>query len=98
MRILPVFLWITSCAAATLYLILALVGGLPETPVYALLMAIVYAELYRVARKLENARLWSVLLYPLPLILFLLVFFWSLAKKILGLNVKWKGRSIRLEK
>lgn len=97
-RVAAVFFWITACVSAPLYLIVSLVQGSPEALAYAALLVLLWGELWRVARRLENAKVWAVLAYPLPLLLFILVFFWSLAKKVLGLNVKWKGRRIRLEK
>ena len=80
-----------------LYLIAAL---LPQSGVPLPLAAAVYllwaAELFRLTRPLGKFRLAAVLLYPVPLAVFLAVFLVSLQKKLTHGTVQWKGRRIAL--
>lgn len=91
----PAILWVTSCFCAPLNLALSLPDPDLTAVVYGGLSLVWVAELARISRKLGNFS-WGVLAaYPLFLLLFIGVFLLSLAKKVLGLEVTWKGRRIR---
>ncbi len=95
--LLTTFLWVSGCTSAVLYLIAAL---LPQSGVLLPLAAAVYllwaAELFRLTRPLGKFRFAAVLLYPVPLAVFLAVFLVSLQKKLTHGTVQWKDRRIAL--
>ncbi len=90
-----VFLWVSALANLPLQLILAafrldvsflLVGG-----IFYLLLCV---HLFAVARKIGTFRTWILLLYPIPLVVFLFVFCLSTIKKVFRRPVRWKGRDV----
>ena len=63
----------------------------------ALWLAIwIVLQLWAVSRRLGSFNWWAILFYPVPLLGFFAIFAFSVAKKIMRRDVKWKGRSIRL--
>jgi 4,4'-diaponeurosporenoate glycosyltransferase len=94
-----VFLWVTSCASAPFYLIFNL---LEQNWLFAGGMLVFYGiwmfEVRRIAHHLGSFSTGSTLIYPVPLIFYLLIFMRSMFKRIFGLPVIWKDRKIRLEK
>lgn len=92
---LLVFLWIASMSSAPLEIIrYGILGQDQLVALYGLFYLLWVAFLLVWARRLGSFRLWAILCYPVPLILFIFVFLRSLAKKLLGRPVVWKGRSI----
>ena len=94
-----VFLWVTGCLSAPLYLIRSIIQG---EWLLAGLQAVVYAlwsiELYRIANKLGSFRPLTIVTYPVSLVLFLFVFLRSSIKRFSKSPVLWKDRAIRWEK
>ncbi|MHB1454807.1 MAG: glycosyltransferase family 2 protein [Saccharofermentanales bacterium] len=92
---LAVFAWITSCSSVTINLILSLLSGnLTHIALWLGMYAVWTAILFVVTAKAGSYSKIAVLFYPVPLIVFLLLFIVSLAKKVLHLRVVWKDRSI----
>jgi 4,4'-diaponeurosporenoate glycosyltransferase len=89
----------------TLFLIVAWMIGLMLAPLGWLVTGdclhwgVVYllcaAQVRWFSRKVGAFSLLSALLYPLPLVFFFFVFFWSAMRS--GKRVKWKGREIRAD-
>jgi 4,4'-diaponeurosporenoate glycosyltransferase len=95
---IPMVAWVTSCAAAPLYLFNALwTGGYEEALVYLFFYGIWVAELNRIVPKIGNFPRVSMLLYPVFMLVFLVTFCWSLYKKIFHQQVTWKGRKLKPE-
>jgi 4,4'-diaponeurosporenoate glycosyltransferase len=95
--LLAVALWVSSCMSAPYHLVLA-IGG-PYTPViwfYAVLYLLWAAALRLLTRPVGRFSVWAVVLYPVPLTVFIAVFLVSLFRKLLGLQVTWKDRKIKL--
>ena len=91
------FLWVSGCMSSVLYLLAALLpqSGVP-LPLALALYLLWAAELFRLTKPLGRFWLVSVLVYPLPLAVFLVVFLVSLQKKLTHGTVQWKGRRIAL--
>lgn len=91
------FLWVSGCTSAVVYLIAALLpqSGVP-LPLAAALYLLWVAELVRLTKPLGRFRFAVLPAYPVPLAVFLVVFFVSLQKKLTHGTVQWKGRRIAL--
>lgn len=93
---LPVFLWISSLCSVPLQLVLAFVKGDTLWILFYFLLYLIWLTvLSEHSKRIGQFRAWAVVFYPLPLLFLVGVFFVSVAKKLLGLNVTWKGRAIR---
>ena len=89
----------------TLFLIVAWMFGLMLVPLgwlvtgdclyWGLVYLLCAAQVGWFSRKVGAFSSLSALLYPLPLVFFFLVFFWSAARS--GKRVSWKGREIRAD-
>ncbi|MEG1433171.1 glycosyltransferase [Eubacterium sp.] len=94
-RGMMVFCWISSLIAVpmALYNFLA-AGQLGFVSLFLTLYILWVVLLKGLSKEIGNFRFWSILLYPIPLLVFLMIFMVSLIKKIFGLQVHWKGRSM----
>lgn len=89
------FLWIASCASVPVYFVCAAMQGSKGwLAIQTLLFFLWIAELYRIAKKLGSFKLETILLYPLSLGLFIVLFITSSFKKALKRPVEWKDRQI----
>jgi 4,4'-diaponeurosporenoate glycosyltransferase len=90
-----VFLWIASLISVPLHLVKFSVSQ-------NLLWLVVYGFLYIVwicvfavlANRIGRFQTWAFILYPIPVLVLLGVFLVSAFKKLFGLKVIWKGRTI----
>lgn len=90
-----VFLWISSMTSVAVQVIrYGILGQYVLMVVYGFLYALWVAFLLVWGRRLGSFKLWTILIYPMSLVLFIAVFFRSTLKKLLGMDVVWKGRSI----
>lgn len=95
---IPMFLWVTAIAGVPIYFFTALFTGDHFGGVlYGFFYLVWMTELRRIIPKIGSFSRWSPLFYPVHLAFFLLVFFFSLWKKIIHGKVEWKGRKIRPE-
>lgn len=94
-----VFLMISSLSSVPIQL---LKGMIEWNSTWILVSGVFYGLwvllLYRMSKPLGNFSLKTLVLYPLPLLFYLVVVLVSLIKKILGLSVTWKGRSVSLRR
>lgn len=91
-----VFVSVAACISVAIQLILALAWfDLQNILIYSVLYLGWVAGLRRASRKLGNFKRRTVLIYPLCLLFFLIVFFLSVFKRLFRMNVRWKGRNIR---
>lgn len=96
---LMMFFWVASLLGVTIKLFgIAFKGINPDTPLVLLTYLAWLVELNRIAPKIGNFKRWSLVLFPYYIVVFVAVFALSLAKKLLGLPVTWKGRKIKVEK
>lgn len=93
-----VFVWITSLTSVPIHLVrYALVHKLPWLTAYLAVYAVWVFVLLTLSRKAGRYLRWTILFYPVLVAVFLGVFAISLAKRIFGLQVVWKGRSLPAE-
>lgn len=96
---LMVFFWITSLASVPLQLAkFAFSANTPWLIVYSLFYIIWVLILVTLVKRVGHFRRWVLAFYPILVLFFLSVFVVSMIKKIFGLKVTWKGRSIRVGK
>lgn len=96
---LLVFLWMTACASAPVYLTLNLIW---QHWLWVGILTVCYGiwvlELIRIARHIGSFSIRSIISYPVLLFFYMVIFLRSMIKRILGLPVIWKDREIKLEK
>ncbi|MEA4869416.1 MAG: glycosyltransferase family 2 protein [Christensenella sp.] len=95
---LLVSLLLASVTSVAMHLILALARGEAALPLYGTLYLLWVMILFSASRKIGRYSPFAVALYPIPLIVFLLVFINSGIHRIFRIKVKWKGRAISLER
>jgi 4,4'-diaponeurosporenoate glycosyltransferase len=93
--VLMIFFWITSCTSAVLYMLLSLFSlELTNFILFAFMYLFWIAELCRIVPRVGNFSKIAIIFYPIPLLVFLFIFFFSLINKLLHRKVLWKGRRI----
>ena len=91
-------LWISSMLSVPIQLIdFGLGGNSTYFLIYLILYCVWMAIIWFLAQKVGRFQPWIIMLYPISLILFVMVFIVSLFKKIFGMKVTWKGRRINTE-
>ncbi len=95
LKFLLVFLWITSLLSVPFHIILFIFVINPiMLSIYVFLYFLWFFEIFRIAPKMGNFNLSTIIFYPIPLFFFLAVFILSFFKKIFGLKTSWKGRKV----
>ncbi len=94
-----VFFWIGSLTSVPIQIIrYAGEKNIPWVLVFSLLYFVWVYLLRLLSKKIGHFSFWAILFYPILIFVFLLIFLISLLKKVLGLKVIWKGRSIAANK
>lgn len=92
---LRVFLWISSMLTVPFQLVRqAIEANLAMMVAYSGLYVIWVILLFALTAKLGRFRKGAIVVYPIVLAVTVLIFFVSLIKRIFGMSVTWKGRSI----
>lgn len=92
-----VFWWLTACASTTINLIYGLVDfDWIQILIYGVLYILWIIEIFRISIKSGKYMKWGIILYPIPLLAFFVIFIFSLFKKIFRLKTTWKKRKIKL--
>ncbi|MFW5688221.1 MAG: glycosyltransferase [Spirochaetota bacterium] len=93
--LLDVF-WMTGITAAPAFVLLAALSGSLWTLVVAIVGYLLLSlQIGRAASQLGNFGLFGSVLYPVPLLLFLLVAIRVGTYAVLGISVRWKGRPVK---
>lgn len=93
-----VFFWISSLISVPAHVIMSAVSGnVLFSVIYSLLYIIWVTLLYFYSKRIGQFRLIAIVFYPVLMVVFLGVFAVSIFKKVCGLKVIWKGRSIAQE-
>lgn len=96
-RVLPAVAWVAALATIVTASIVGVVrwfGG-AGTPVAALVAyAIVAVHFAFVLRRVGTFRIWTAILFPVPLSFFIAVFCRSLVAVATGSSVTWRGRAV----
>jgi 4,4'-diaponeurosporenoate glycosyltransferase len=95
---LLVVLLIASLSSAALHLILSLARGETRALLYGALYALWVVILFIVGRRIGRFSVFTAILYPVPLAVFLMIFVHSGILRLIGGTVKWKGRAVRPER
>jgi 4,4'-diaponeurosporenoate glycosyltransferase len=96
--ILLVTLFFASLASVPLHLALALLRAEAIALLYSLLYPVWVLALFLLGRRIGHFSPVSVLLYPIPLAFYLLIFLYSGLLRLFRCKVKWKGRAVPLER
>ena len=96
--ILLVTLFFASLASVPLHLTLALLRGEAIALLYASLYPVWVLALFLLGRRIGRFSPITVLLYPLPLAFYLVIFLYSGLLRLFRCKVKWKGRAVPLER
>jgi 4,4'-diaponeurosporenoate glycosyltransferase len=93
-----VVLFVASMTAVSLNLAQSLATGAVIALLYGVCYALWVATLFFISRRIGRFHPLAVLLFPLPLAMFLVVFVYSSLIRLFRGKVKWKGRAIELER
>lgn len=92
---LLVFFWVSSLISVPLQFLRAWNQG---QWVWVLIYGILYLAwailLWRISSKVGKFQRWSVVFYPVLMVVYLWIFFTSLIKGFFGLSTPWKGRDV----
>jgi hypothetical protein len=91
-------LFFASLASVPLHLALALLRGEAIALLYALLYPVWVLALFLLGRRIGRFSPLGVLLYPIPLAFYLVIFLYSGLLRLFRCKVKWKGRAVPLER
>jgi len=92
---LMTFLWVTSLCATAVNFITSWVFFEPvKIIVFSAFYIIWVFELIRVSKKIGNFSVLTCIFYPVFMLFFVMVFLFSVFKKIFKIRVTWKGRKI----
>lgn len=93
------FLWLSSLICLSIYPVYTFsTADYSAFAIYFSLYIVAVAHLLKISKRIGSFGKVSIVLFPLLLLFFLYIFFVSTLKKILCLEVTWKGRKIKLEK
>jgi 4,4'-diaponeurosporenoate glycosyltransferase len=97
LAVLATLVWVAALAAASISLgfgLLAWATG-DELPLVALaLYALVALEVGWMARRIGTFRWWTIVLFPLPLLAFVVIFVRSCIETLGRRSVRWRGRTV----
>jgi 4,4'-diaponeurosporenoate glycosyltransferase len=95
-RMAAIFLWYNSCALTVLALILSAVNrDWNGVLLYSAFYALWAVELTWIARRIGNYGLLTSMVYPIPLIGFIVIFINSMIRKLIHGNAEWKDRDVK---
>ena len=87
--------WITGGMSLTRHLVQAAIAGSnPAIFVWVLFYLLFAAQLFWMLARVGTYRWYTAFFFPIPLVFFVMVFFWSCISTFIIRKVKWKGRSI----
>jgi 4,4'-diaponeurosporenoate glycosyltransferase len=93
--LLAIIAWISGCFAAAFLLLAALARSTgPELAAYALLYGLFALQIWWMLRRVGSYRFLTALLYPLPLVFFLVIMIRSLVQIQLRGRVSWRSRTV----
>lgn len=93
-----VFLWVASLISVPLHIVIfSILMNWLWLGIYSVLYIVWVCLLAVLTRRVGKFHVWAVILYPILMLVMLGVIIVSVFKKLFGLKVKWKGRSIRTE-
>jgi len=96
--LIMIIAWITGAIGTTRYLIQALIiTDISLAILWGLLYTAYAFQIYWMLSRIGNFKLYTALLFPIPLLFFLIVFTYSFLIIFIRKNVSWKGRKIEIK-
>lgn len=93
-----VFLWVASCMITVISLVQSIIDlNMTNIVVISFFYLCWVFELFRISYKIGSFKKTTIIIFPLYLAFFILVFFRSLFKKLFQEDVIWKDRKIKLD-
>jgi 4,4'-diaponeurosporenoate glycosyltransferase len=96
--LIMIIAWITGAIGTTRHLIQgAIITDTSPVVLWALLYIAFAAQIYWMLYRIGNFKFYTALLFPIPLLFFLIVFTYSFIIIFIRKNVRWKGRTIEVK-
>ena len=96
--LIMIIAWITGAIGTTRHLIQAvIIADISLSTLWGLLYLAYAIQIYWMLYRIGNFKPYTALLFPIPLLFFLIVFFYSFLIIFIRRNVKWKGRTIEVK-
>jgi 4,4'-diaponeurosporenoate glycosyltransferase len=96
---LLIIMWVTGCFEAFILPAEAILAGHQSKEL--LLPVLIYlffaGQIMWLLRQIGKFQKWTALLYPLPLVFFVCVMFWSVLEKLIFRKTKWKDRVVEFK-
>ena len=90
-----IVLWIIGALGTTRNLIQELfLGDTLQTMLWSLLYICYVLQIYWMARRIGNFKVYTAIFYPIPLLFFILIFIYSFLRVFIVKKTVWKGRTI----
>ena len=90
-----IVLWIIGAFGTTRNLIQELfLGDTLQTMLWSLLYICYVLQIYWMARRIGNFKVYTAIFYPIPLLFFILIFIYSFLRVFIVKKTVWKGRTI----
>lgn len=92
---LLIILWVTGCFEAFILPIKAVLAAQYKALWLPALIYLLFAgQIIWMLRQIGKFQKWTALLYPLPLVFFVFVMFWSVSQKTIFRKTRWKNRVV----
>ncbi|MGB2877572.1 MAG: hypothetical protein WBB97_06005, partial [Dehalococcoidales bacterium] len=96
--LIMIIAWITGAIGTTRHLIQALIiTDISLATLWGLLYIAYAIQIYWMLYRIGNFKPYTALLFPIPLLFFLIVFTYSFLIIFIRRNVSWKGRTIEIK-
>ena len=96
--LIMIIAWITGAIGTTRHLIQAvIIADISLSTLWGLLYLAYAIQIYWMLYRIGNFKPYTALLFPIPLLFFVIVFFYSFLIIFIRRNVSWKGRTIEVK-
>jgi len=96
--LIMIIAWITGAFGTTRHLIqAAVITDMSAITLWGLLYIAFAGQIYWMLYRIGNFKFYTALLFPIPLIFFVIVFVYSFLIIFIRRNVRWKGRTVEVK-
>jgi len=96
--LIMIIAWITGAIGTTRHLVQAIVvADISLVTLWGLLYIAFAMQLYWMLYRIGNFKPYTMLLFPIPLVFFIIVFVYSFIIIFIRKNVRWKGRTLEIK-
>ena len=93
--LIMIFAWITGAIGTTRYFAQAIIiADTNQIIIWGILYICYVFQIYWMLARIGNFKFYTALLYPIPLLFFVILFIYSLVLVFIRKRVQWKGRTI----